>query len=340
MILRRFTWLSTTCFVAILLSNQLRAEPTEPDVELQVHDPPSQLYPVLRVADGDTITIDKNGTKEKIRLLNVDTEEAGEVGRSTKQSKPNTPWGQECKAWAIDFFTGPRSKVGLWQGTDGEMRGTFGRLLAHVVLPDGTDFNLLLVRSGKSPYFNKYGNSTHFDSEFRHAQALAQKDQLGIWNHETNKYGPKRPYNQLLPWWEARAAAIDLFRTRSKQEPSRYFDASDTDSLVKAVEVSASEGEPVTVFGLPLTIYVEDDNSRTVVFRSSSRSRAFRVRVAAADYAAHEEAGLSNLFEEYHQNYVWVTGIIQATEKGFSLESTNPAQWKTEPLYPPPSVDE
>jgi micrococcal nuclease len=334
MLLHRISALSAVLFLLAYQARPLHAEPTVPEVELQAHAPPAQLYPVLRVADGDTITVDKNGRKEKIRLLNVDTEEAGELGRSTKPSKPNTTFGQDCRQWAVEFFTGPRSEVGLWHATDREARGTFGRLLAHVVLPDGNDFNLLLVRSGKSPYFNKYGNSLVFDADFRRAQALARKEQIGIWNPETNRDGPKRPYDQLLPWWEARADAVDIFRTRAKKEPHRYFDASDPEALALAAADSAINGILVTVFGLPQAIYVEDDESRTVVFHGSFQSPALRVRIAAADYPAHKAGGIPTLLEEYHQNYVWVTGVVRATERGFSLESTDPSQWKTEPAYP------
>ena len=296
------------------------------------HEVPSSLYPVLRVADGDTITVMMSGKKEKIRLLNVDTEEAGKPGASTKPSKPNTIFGAECKAWAIDYFSGPRSQVGLWY-PDKPSRGTFGRLLAHVVLPDGTDFNLLLVRTGKSPYFNKYGNSLKFDAAFRKAQELAQKEQLGIWDPATNSGGAKRPYKELLPWWEARATAVELFRSRTASDPETYFDASSQADLERAAAMSA-DGTIVTIFGLPQSIFIEDNGSRTILFRNESRNGALRVKIPAAGYDEHRAAGLLNIVEEYHQNYVWVAGLVKSSPQGFSLHATSKAQWWTEPQYP------
>ena len=99
-----------------------------------------------------------------------------------------------------------------------EKRDVYGRLLCHVILMDGRDFNLLLVEQGKSPYFNKYGNSRLKHEEFVAAQAEAKRRQLGVWNPMTNMPktegapAAKRPYDRLLPWWQARADAIDAFR--------------------------------------------------------------------------------------------------------------------------------
>lgn len=323
-------WASVTAAVA--------ASPSAPASSegLYRHPIPTTVYPVLRVADGDTITVDRLGRKEKIRLLNVDTEEAGEINFSDTSSKPNTQFGNECRDWATLFFRN-HNVVGLWQHQGAESRGAFGRLLAHVVLSDGSDFNLLLVRTGKSPYYNKYGNSNQFDAEFREAQQLARQEELGIWSPDANPDGPKRPYDLLLPWWEARAKAIDLYRTRAADQPGLFFDATSTESLERATR-SSTESQRVTVFGLPQAVYVEGDGNRTVVFRSSTRTGALRVRISSSAYAEHEASGLFRFQDEFHQNYVWVTGQVRQTPTGFEMESSSPDQWVFEPQYPPLDV--
>ena len=63
--------------------------------------------------------------------------------------------------------------VGLAFPDGVEANDVYGRLLCHVILADGTDFNLKLVELGKSPYFNKYGNSRICHDEFVATQAAA-----------------------------------------------------------------------------------------------------------------------------------------------------------------------
>jgi micrococcal nuclease len=129
--------------------------------ELQV---PTELYEITRVVDGDTIYVLRDGEVEKLRLLSVDTEEKLAGNSNLGPNKPETVFGEECAQWAVDFFAaragedGP-ARVGLKFPAGVEARDIYGRLLCHVILDDGTDFNLLLVEKGKSPYFNKYGNS-------------------------------------------------------------------------------------------------------------------------------------------------------------------------------------
>lgn len=93
-------------------------------------------------------------------------------------------------------------------------RDKYGRLLGHIYI-DGLHLNHELIRLGFSPYFNKYGSSRLYDSDFRVAQAGARRQGLMIWNAETNQGAASRNYNKLLPWWERRAAAIDLARYSS-----------------------------------------------------------------------------------------------------------------------------
>lgn len=311
------------------------ALPAPAEDELRLHAPPTALFEVTRVADGDTLTIKRGEKTEKLRLLNVDTEEAGKGGKNQKASKPQTEFGSECAEWAQGFFDDPENAlVGLWFPDGKEKRGTYGRLLAHVVLKDGTDFNLLLVRSGKSPYFNKYGNSRGFEKEFREAQAKAQEEQLGIWNPLTNQRSAKRPYHLLLPWWEARGSAIDVFNARRTKSPLQFLDAADASQLKTAVSQRGETPRQVSVFGLPQRIFIEEDRSRTILFRSSYSKRALRVRIPAERYAEHERLNLDGLLGEYRQNYVWVTGFVREDGDGFDLVSKDPQQWSFEPKYP------
>ncbi|MFC1488588.1 thermonuclease family protein [Thermodesulfobacteriota bacterium] len=141
----------------------------------------SGQYKVSRVVDGDTIDINYNGAKERVRLLCVNTPES--VHRDAKQ---NIPMGKVASDYAKKKLSGKYIDLEF----EGErLRGNYGRLLAYVFV-DGQNFNLDLVRQGLSPYYTKYGRSQKYDADFRGAEKLARKEKLNIWGDPdlTEKY--------------------------------------------------------------------------------------------------------------------------------------------------------
>ncbi len=325
-------------------SDDQRQDPSEqaPSPSSTLHAPPTELFVVTRVVDGDTIHISRAGETEKLRFLSVDTEEVVRGGGSSGGTKPQTVFGTECAAWAQEFFASLAdedgvTRVGLWFPGETETRDIYGRLLCHVVLEDGTDFNLLLLEKGKSPYFNKYGNSTAFDAEFRAAQTAARSAGIGIWSPETNTAKTpgapsiKRPYELLMPWWEARAEAIEHSRKKHAEEPLKFVDAGEPDQLEATTRASAPEPAAVEVFGSVDRIFDEDDGSQTVLFRTSDRGRALRVKIPKEAIAAHATLSLDQLGEELKQNYIWVTGEMSWTGRGYQIISSGPESWRIAP---------
>jgi endonuclease YncB( thermonuclease family) len=285
-------------------------------------------FEIVQVVDSDTLHVLRDGKVEKLRLLCIDTEER-QWGRDTySPSKPETAYGEECARWAQEFFTelggDGAAEVRLRFPRGEEVRDVYGRLLCHVVLPDGKDFNLMLVQSGRSPYFNKYGNSEVLHEDFVRAQEDARRGKLGVWSADVNPApSQKRPYDKLVPWWNARAAAIDSFRARCAEAPLAVLAAERPDDLEKA----AGGGE-VEVFGEIFRIFDEDDGSRTVLFRANDRERALRVRIAKADVAAHARLDLDGTLAEFRQNFLYVKGKLVASERGFEMTSTGPDAWR------------
>ena len=110
-------------------------------------DVPKETFEVERVIDGDTIWIRRNGEREKLRLLSVDTEEKYIGGNDLSPSKPSTRFGEQSTGWAQGFFL-PRTpdeapvRVGLRFPGGVEAKDVYGRLLCHVVTREGVDFNL------------------------------------------------------------------------------------------------------------------------------------------------------------------------------------------------------
>lgn len=302
------------------------------------HAAPTELFDVTRVVDGDTIWIDYRGKTEKLRLLSVDTEERFDVS----PTKPATVFGEECALWAEEFFAalegedGTPARVGLAFPGGKERRDVYGRLLCHVVLPDGIDFNLLLVQRGKSPYFNKYGHSQICHAQFAAAQKKARENRLGIWHPDTNKSdragapAATRPYEELLVWWQCRADAIDRFRERAAEAPDEWIDAEDPEALARAEK----SGAEVKVFCAIARTFDEENGSKTVLMRSGDKARSLRVLVAPEDMEAHATLDLERFNEEFRQNYLYVTGTVVRGARGFELHSKSPDQWR--PAGPDP----
>lgn len=296
---------------------------------------PSELYEVVKVVDGDTVHISREGKTEKLRLLSVDTEEKIVPGWKNSPGKPQTIFGEETRLWTEAYMNSFRSadgelRVGLRFPGGREARDVYGRLLCHVVMPDGTDFNLLLVELGKSPYFNKYGNSLIDHERFVAAQEEARRFKLGIWDPTTNVPldpelpSARRDYERLLPWWQARADAIEGFRGRVAAGEPGLFAADDAPALERATDAGAE----VTLFGSPDRFFDEEDGSLTVLFRAGAKQSALRVKIPAEALPAFEAFDLRALGEEYRQNYVYVSGTLERGPRGPQLLTPSPQSWK------------
>ena len=290
------------------------------------------LYDVERVVDGDTIHIRKGGERVKLRLLSVDTEEKLTGRPNISPTKPETVFGEASAQWAKAFFDGLAeegrpSQVGLRFPDGVERNDVYGRLLCHVLLPDGSDFNLQLVREGWSPYFNKYGNSRIAHGEFVEAQRLARAEQLGIWNPSTNEPSDpnapsaKRPYAALLPWWDARAEAIERFRERHAENPIKYVDAEDPENLELAA-FAVGAGARVEVFGSIFRVFDEDDGTTTLLMRTGEPDRALRVSIPAGNREQLEALRLTQRAEaEFLQNYLVIAGeVVRRDDGSFRME--------------------
>ncbi len=311
--------------------------PPEPRLRAEV------TVEIVKVVDGDTLNVRLDGEVVPLRLLSVDTEEKISGRPLGSPTKPQTVFGEETAQWAREFFAalGEPAHIGL-AFPEGRRRDVYGRLLCQVLLLDGRDFNLLLVEQGRSPYFNKYGNSLVAHEAFVRAQSAARAAQLGIWNAATNRArtpgapSAVRPYEQLLPWWEARAAAIDSFRARAAREPEAVLAHEDAPGLQRAFELCrADPARRVTVFAPIERFFDEDDGSLTALLRSGDEHTALRASIPAAQ-RAEIEPRLRASTAEFRQNYLYATGRMARNERGFLLIGVASADWKlAEPEYPP-----
>lgn len=127
---------------------------------------------VDRVVDGDTIVADINGTRERVRLLGIDTPE------SVAETRPDQCYGVE----ASDYL-----KALLPKGTeitlirDKEARDQYDRLLAYVIRSDDQLFvNLDLLQQGYAGVLI-YSPNDYYEALFTEAENAAISGDVGLW---------------------------------------------------------------------------------------------------------------------------------------------------------------
>lgn len=130
------------------------------------------LYPVSKVVDGDTITIDMNGKKETLRLIGINTPE------SVDPRRPVQCFGEEAAVKAKSILEHQRVRIEL-DPSQGE-RDKYSRMLAYVFLADGTNFNQTMIAEGYA-YEYTYNKPYKYQSEFKAAQVRAKAAGLGLW---------------------------------------------------------------------------------------------------------------------------------------------------------------
>lgn len=130
------------------------------------------LYKVIRVIDGDTIVVEINSKKEKIRLIGINTPE------SVDSRRPVECFGVEASQKAKEILTG--KNVGLETDSAVDERDKYGRLLRYLFLEDGTNFNKMMINEGYA-YEYTYDLPYKYQSEFRQAEKEARENKKGLW---------------------------------------------------------------------------------------------------------------------------------------------------------------
>lgn len=144
---------------------------------------------ITRVIDGDTVEARfPNGEVDTLRLLGVDTPETtlSRVSPEEFEGIPDTTagrdhlfnWGQRATEYAEDRLNARTVRIEV--DPEADRRGSFGRLLVYIYV-DGENFNKHLLTNG---YARMFESSFSKRSEFSDAEALAQVDDVGLWDFE------------------------------------------------------------------------------------------------------------------------------------------------------------
>ncbi len=126
---------------------------------------------VIKVSDGDTITVSYNNQDFKVRLLDVDTPESVKAGVEAQ------PYSIEASNFTKKMLSDKTVRLIFEKGTTDQ----YGRLLAHLVLEDGTFYNATLVQKGYAISVF-YSPNTLLKKYYADLQDKAIADKAGFWS--------------------------------------------------------------------------------------------------------------------------------------------------------------
>lgn len=131
---------------------------------------------VTKVIDGDTFHIKYDNEDYKVRMLDIDTPE------SVKSGVDQQPYAEKSSSLTKETLTGKQVKLLFEKGT----KDQFGRLLAHVILEDGTYYNGLMVENGYAIAVF-YSPNILLRDYFSELQLKAIENKRGFWELPENK---------------------------------------------------------------------------------------------------------------------------------------------------------
>lgn len=134
-----------------------------------------KTFRVVRVIDGDTLDVDAPDDEHaatRIRFWGIDTPETAKPREGT----PAQPFADE--AWEFTKRLSEGKQVTLKLDAH-QTRDRHGRLLAYIVLPDGTMLNELLLLEGLARYEHRYPHE-HIE-RFETLEKKAKSEKKGMW---------------------------------------------------------------------------------------------------------------------------------------------------------------
>lgn len=143
---------------------------------------------VVRVADGDTLTLLIGKRSQRVRLASID---APETGHGKK--RPGQPYGQASRRALADLVAGQTLQLRCYE------KDHYGREICDVPLADGRTANQVLVANGMA-WANQQGGGKYLrDSSLLGLQRKAREQGLGLWQDAK----PVAPWDWRRTCWKA-----------------------------------------------------------------------------------------------------------------------------------------
>lgn len=162
---------------------------------------------VVAISDGDTITVLRGETQEKVRLEGIDCPEKGQA------------FGDKAKKFTGDLAFGKEARVAF------KTRDRYGRIVGEVTLPDGKCLNRELVSAGMAMWYRAYSK----DRELEKLELDAKQARRGIWSEKA----PPTPPWEFRRAEAARRAAAKAGKSGKGDKTEGPSTASESDKQAK-----------------------------------------------------------------------------------------------------------
>ena len=133
--------------------------------------PSPELFEVVKVIDGDTVTLEMDGKNETVRLIGIDTPETNDT-RTGVQC-----FGAEATAY-LKKIIGKR--VALEKDVGQGERDKYDRLLGYLFAENGVHLNKKMVEEGYA-YEYTYDDAYKYQKEYKAAEVAAKEAGRGLW---------------------------------------------------------------------------------------------------------------------------------------------------------------
>lgn len=133
-------------------------------------------FAVIAVIDGDTISVERDGERVKVRLIGLDTPETQDR-RTGVQC-----FGAEASEHAKQVLAG--HSVYLEHDPSQDSSDQYGRELAYVWTASGQLVNLMMIRAGFGHEYT-YDLPYRYQAQFRSAELDARAAGRGLWSPAT-----------------------------------------------------------------------------------------------------------------------------------------------------------
>lgn len=136
--------------------------------------PVKETATVYYVTDGDTIRVKIKGKNFIVRLIGVDTPETKDPRKAVQC------FGKEASEYTKNNLL--NQTVTLESDPVAGNKDMYGRLLRHVFLENGTNYNHKLIADGYAYEYTYKSQLYRYRDDFKQAQKDARENKLGLWS--------------------------------------------------------------------------------------------------------------------------------------------------------------
>jgi endonuclease YncB( thermonuclease family) len=139
----------------------------------------AQQYRVVKVSDGDSITVIDDGRRHRVRMVGIDAPERG------YKNRPAQPFSNKSKKYLAELTLNKMVEIKSY-GLD-----RYDRILG-LIFVDGININLRMVEAGLAEVYQGRKPKSFDTYLFERAEYLAKRDKRNIWTLGDNYISPRQ----------------------------------------------------------------------------------------------------------------------------------------------------